>query len=399
MGPDDAGPPDGDLELLGGYESAATNAPGHVVAAGPARWGKPLLLMPTADGYRTSNTMEDARRRRQTATDANTTASDATEAPLSVVQHGGGWITNVGNAFFDLGSMWAIRNAIDRDVKASLASSFSRWSTAKLKRGPISFLGADASSANAFHPAAHYDADYLVRSGACLSPEWLDRYGDALEAADRRGTKLIFHGIGFSDWSYDRREIEAVQEWMEAVEPYAIVSRDERTYDALRGIAEHTYDGIDCAFFLDEYYDPMPMTEDLVALNFDKRREPEVESDPADDRTIVRPHHSFWYPWKLTEYPSMVHQYYRRENVFVSDVPEEYLDVYAAASETHADRVHACVATLVFGSPARLHIDTPRSGLLDRVGHGAVTERLTEPEPSIIEQEKAAQLAFLREVL
>lgn len=343
--------------------------------------------------------MKEALGRPRSATGERTTDDGAAGDAVSVVQHGGGWITNVGNAFFDLGSMWAVREAVEGDVRVNLASSFSRWSTSKLKHGPISFLGPDATTGNAFDPGPRYDADYLVRSGACLSPRWLERHGEVLEAAADRGTKLVFHGIGFSEWSYDRRGIEVVRDWLRDLEPYAVVSRDERTYEALRGIAEHTYDGIDCAFFLDECYDPMPMADEHVALNFDKRLEPALERPADDDRRVVRPHHSFWYPWDSTSYPAMLRQYYAKENVFVSDVPQEYLDVYAAAAETHADRVHACVATLVFGSPARLYIDTPRSGLLERVGHGAVTERLTEPDPSIVEREKEAQLAFLGEVL
>lgn len=316
---------------------------------------------------------------------------------ISIVQHGGGWITNIGNAFFDLGSMWAVDRALNRDARINLSSSFGRWTTSKLGRGPKDVIrGQNASISNVFDTGSMYDADYLVRAGAHLSKRWFDLHGDVLQEASQKGTKIIFHGVGFSEWSYGSDEIVQVIDWMKNLEPYAIISRDEQTYKSLKGIAEHTYNGIDCGFFVNDLHDPIPMREDYATVNFDKKDEPQI---PDTDLPVVRPHHSFWYPWGLTNYPKMLDQYYGKDNIFVSDVPHEYLDVYAGSTVTHTDRVHACVATLAFGSPARLYIDTPRSHLLDRVGYESITEELTEPNTSLIEQEKEDQIEFLEGIL
>lgn len=293
--------------------------------------------------------------------------------------------------------MWAVNEALDEDVQINLSSSFARWTTSKLGRNPKDVLtGQDTSASNVFDTGSMYDSDYLIRAGAHLSKRWFDLHGEVLQDANEKGTKIIFHGVGFSEWSYESGEIAKVVEWMEDLEPYAIISRDERTYEALNGIAEHTYNGIDCGFFVNNLHDPMAMREKYIAVNFDKRGEPPLSNT---DLTVVRPHHSFWYPWGITTYPKMLNQYYDRENVFVSDVPHEYLDIYAGSTVTHSDRVHACVATLAFGSPARLYVDTPRSYLLDRVGYGSITEEVVEPNPSLIEEEKKSQIEFLKTIL
>lgn len=319
--------------------------------------------------------------------------------PLNIVQHGGGWITNIGNAFFDLGSAWAIDQAFDQETNINITSSFARWATSKLKRGPVSFFQGGVSADNVFDLGAAYDADYVVRAGAHLSQRWIDLHGDVIEEAAETDAKIIFHGVGFSEWSYETDEIEKVQSWMEEIKPYAIISRDERTFSTLRGIAEHSYNGIDCGFYVSDLHEPIAIDESYRTLNFDKKEEPDRVLTHNPNLMNVRPHHSFWFPWKWQEYPRMLSQYYNKSNVFVSDIPQEYLDIYAGATETHADRVHACVATLAFGSPARLYIDTPRSGLLDRVGHGDITEKLIEPNTEKLETEKNDQIDFLREIV
>jgi len=315
-----------------------------------------------------------------------------------IVQYGGSWVTNIGNAFVDMGSKRAIERSLD-DVNVIISSSFGRWIGEKFRRKLTDIvLNRRGNTRDLFDPASALDADYVVQSGACLSERWFDLRGDVLRRARQNGAELIFHGVGFSEWAYDEENIEYVQEWMEDVEPHAILTRDKRTYERLRGIAEHTYNGIDCGFYLSDAHEPMGFRdEEYVSVCFDKKREPERFAHREE--TVVRPHHSFWYPWSLTEYPRMIHQYYRKDNTYVSDVPEEYINIYAGSTTTFSDRVHACVATLAFGNPARLFIDTPRSHLFDRVDHGDVTSEQIEPDLELLDREKSDQSAFLSEIL
>jgi len=319
----------------------------------------------------------------------------------TITQYGGSWITNIGNAFVDKGSVWAIENSLDGDTRSTISSSFGRWIGEKFNRTPLDFLFRRRSSINhGFDVASATDTDYFVQSGACLSKRWIDMRGDVLKEAQEKGAKLVFHGVGFSDWAYEQGESEYVRRWMKRLNPHAVITRDERTYRSLEGVGEHTYNGIDCGFYLRDLYDPVEFYDsEYVAVNFDKKREPDESTFQVGNRTVIRPHHSFWHPWSLTEYPRMLSQYYRRENVFISDVPEDYLNIYAGSTTTFSDRVHACLATLTFGSPARLYIDTPRSYLFDRVDHGDVASEVIEPDLDRLEREKSAQIEFLSEVL
>jgi hypothetical protein len=320
--------------------------------------------------------------------------------PSSFVQHGGGWVTNVGNAFFDLGSMWAVQQAVEGEPSIHLSSSFSRWTTSKLGRSPSDFLfGRSPDVSNVFDTGSMFDADYVIRAGAHLSKRWFDMHGEVLREASANGAKLIFHGVGFSEWAYESDEVAEVKRLLGELDPYVIISRDERTYENLKDIPTYSYNGIDCGFFISDLHDPMPMREEYVALNFDKTREPDRLASEFSDQMVVRPHHSFWYPWGLRNYPTMLSQYYRKQNVFVSDVPHEYLDVYAGAIQTHTDRVHAAVATLVFGGKAKLYFDTDRSLLLDRAGAYETENGYLELPLSELKSEKDDQIAFLSDVL
>jgi len=318
----------------------------------------------------------------------------------SFIQHGGGWITNIGNAFFDLGSQWAISQAVSGEPKIHLSSSFARRATSMLGRSPANvFLRRKTGVSNVFDTGSMYDADYVVRAGAHLSKRWFEIHGDVLREASERGAKLIFHGVGFSEWAYNSDEVREVRSLLDELDPFAIISRDEKTYSALKDTATHSYNGIDCGFFVNDLHDPMPMRDEYVTVNFDKSEEPSDIERSLDADVIVRPHHSFWYPWGITNYPKMLSQYYNKENVFVSDVPHEYLDVYAGASETHTDRVHAVVATLVFGGKAKLYYNTDRSLLLDRAGVYETDDGYLCIEKDKLKTKKREQIDFLSEVL
>jgi hypothetical protein len=144
----------------------------------------------------------------------------------------------------------------------------------------------------------------------------------------------------------------------------------------------------------------------VLALNFDKMSEP-APRDVLDkhDREykngieIVRPHHTVWFPFKISKIPRMYKQYYFKENIFFSDIPQEYIDIYSNAYITFSDRVHACVLTLAYGGEARLFFDTDRSLLFDRVGLSSISDELVSLSSEKIEKEKRKQIDFVESVL
>lgn len=58
---------------------------------------------------------------------------------------------------------------------------------------------------------------------------------------------------------------------------------------------------------------------------------------------------------------------YYGNNVYLSDTPEDYLNIYANAEAVFSDRVHTCVGALAQGSTAMFMGNTPRANLFRRV--------------------------------
>ncbi len=83
----------------------------------------------------------------------------------------------------------------------------------------------------------------------------------------------------------------------------------------------------------------------------------------------------------------------------ISDIPEDYLTLYAGAREVHSSRVHACVAAISYGVPARFYSDTPRGLLFDMVGASAIRDRLVSLDASALESKKQAQLECVRRIV
>lgn len=93
-----------------------------------------------------------------------------------------------------------------------------------------------------------------------------------------------------------------------------------------------------------------------------------------------------------------VWKYYHRENMMISDVPEDYLHLFANTHSTYSDRVHACIPTLSFGNWARLYTKSPRAYLFDRAGVGEVKNKLVKLDQEKMRKEKEDQIAYLRSI-
>jgi hypothetical protein len=203
------------------------------------------------------------------------------------------------------------------------------------------------------------------------------------------------------DDTHSEPEIRKTKKWLKKIKPHALISRDKRTYDSFCHMAEHSYNGIDCGFFVSESYGPIEIEAPAYTiLNFDKRPEPNLSQLGLSERDyIIRTHHSFWHNFSLINYPKMRNEYYMRKNTLISELPSEYLNVYAGSSVTYSDRVHACVATIAYGNSAQLMHDTPRSLLFERVGMGDISRKPVEPDIDKLENEKEQQIQFMTEIL
>jgi hypothetical protein len=322
---------------------------------------------------------------------------------ITIIQCGGGWPTNIGNAFIDLGSIYTLKKVCEKSRILLLSNlSKSLLSRISLSRGLLSrsflYIRSRLSSypmynmTNVFDVRELIKTDYFVFSGSILTSSWFKR-AFPLKLLKRK-VKIIINGGGGP--SYIRQEVEAVREHLKKIRPYAFISRDEVAFKNYEDLADYSFNGIDCSFFVKDYFRPLPLdTPKYITFTFDKIRPPKIIDKKG--RMIIRLHHSSWpHTGFLTRYPR---RDFIQKNTLISDLPEDYLNVYANTEETHSDRVHACAVTLAFRKPARLYMDTPRASLLDRVGAGTARYKLTYPRSEEIEKEKRKQIKFLSEIL
>ncbi len=322
---------------------------------------------------------------------------------MNILFCGGGWPINVGNAFIDYGSMYMLRKAFPND-KVYFNSLLPRWffrvNRKEMERS-ISLMEL-------------MDIDAVIFSGMAICDEFITLGGPLLNRLSMRGTQIVFNGCGCE--IYDEKEKSNFKKFLKIVKPNAFISRDTYTYENFKNFFPKAYNGIDCAFFLSDAFNPASlMVKDYVVYTFDSIKEPKIQNS----KRIIRAHHSCNRLFPLafgngrialtfgTEKPFVAirtnYGYGKPELdnscVLISDIPDDYLHLYANAYAVYADRVHACIAALSFGNLARLYSSTPRSHLFERVGAGEITKRPVKLDLKKLAAEKEKQIIFLKETL
>ncbi len=320
----------------------------------------------------------------------------------TIMLWGGNWTRNIGDAFIDLGALYALKHASESNV--ILSSFMPSWF---LSRGCLSYpeqiLGGviiDKTN-NLLDVRGFVNSDYNVMCGVKLADHWWERcFFDKKLQFEKKDTKIII--IGGGGLLYTREEFEKVRDYLNKINLYAFISRDEKVFKEYEGIAEHSFNGLDCAFFASDYINPPSLSiSEYITFTFDRiKKEPELNNTGGK---IIRTHHSCWTQSGLLR--RIVYNYilskqgFNKKNTLISDLPQDYLTIYANTEETHSDRVHACVPTLAFGKPAKLYRETTRALLFDRVNAGSVKTQLTYPDMKKIKKEKEREIRFLSEIL
>lgn len=358
---------------------------------------------------------------------------------MKVVVAGGGWSTNVGNAFFNLGTLHALRTVLP-DVDVFLLSD---------QPGNLDFVRR-RSPRNSLNIFNYLDADLVVLHGSVLT-RYLPRvWAESFRKLRDRGAKVAFIGSGL--FEYSKAEIQICRDFLKQYPPFVFMARDSETYQHFHDLAEHSYDGIDCAFFLPEAFTPTGLgLPPYFILNFDKSPEPSIAclangncaglpaapatngvaqfelnskhwgiSFPRFRGHLARRLHKF-YPYVESLIPLQAarpesvggqmivradHQFnpiclrkmFRSPNSFCWDLPEPYLCLYANADLTLTDRIHAALVTLAYGKPAMLFSSSGRARILERVGISGIDKKPVYLDQSRVAQERDKMLRFLGQV-
>lgn len=321
---------------------------------------------------------------------------------MNILYYGACWPTNIGNAFIDYGSIYTIKTAVP-DAKVYFASELPRWFF-KVNRENMD---------KSIDLAELMKIDFVVISGMALCDEFIETEGPILKRLSKRGVKIVLNGCGGT--TYRKTEFSNFRKFLDSIKLSGFISRDEISYNNYRDCSPKSYNGIDCAFFLSEAFNPAHLTiEDYVVYNFDSMEEPKIEEH---NKKIIMAHHSYFqlfptiatnketiltigtrFPFiKIIKYNAS-RRYFKHKGTLISDIPDDYLNLYANAYATYSDRVHACIATLSFGNFARLYSTTQRASVFERVGAGEIKEKLVKLDQDKINIDKEKQISFLREI-
>lgn len=321
---------------------------------------------------------------------------------LNILYYGGGWPTNIGNAFIDLGAMAILKMAVP-DSKIVFASEMPRWffdhpapeqMSKSWQLGPWRIaLDSNMKKRNyslmeqALDVASIVKCDLVVFSGMAMCEEFIRVNGPSVLKLAKRQTPVLLLGTGASDYSDEERRMYA--EFLSELKPLGFISRDARSYDMFAKCVPNAWKGIDCAFFLPEAYSPPLLTlPPYVVATFDSTEEvcPNLEG-----RVLIRAHHECWGPIRNTFIHSGL--------TLVSDIPYDYLALYANADEVHSDRVHACVAALAYGRKAQFYHPTARGSLFDVVGAHDIRQQPVGLDMRILGDIKEAQVEQVRKLI
>ncbi|GEM_PF-444374 len=360
-------------------------------------------------------------------TSTDRAAQDAPRPRIGVLT--GYWSTNIGNAFFQLGAVYALEQAYPGAHVFPIGDQAGYWCTHK------------GNPANSLDYVKHLDLDAVVILGPYVRPEMTTIVSDMIRTQHAKGAKIIVMAAGMM--SYDKGTIETSRQLMKDCPPHIFTTRDTETYEALGDLAEHAFDGVDVATFVSDVCPKVPT--DLgpyVALNFDQIPEPviapskdfsgrvdrsfEFEGEtwnvrqPKRRTELCYKHRAYIFLDSLlglngaqqskingmdivrTDHrynPFLMAKNYRAPNMYTGDVPHSYLNIYANSSLTISNRVHACVATVSYGNPAMLFTRSPRAYLLKRLGLDAIKERPQRVDLDFLRKEKNALIGWLGERL
>ena len=315
----------------------------------------------------------------------------------NIVVYGAGWIHNIGNAFIQLGSKYAVEQALPganvhviegnyltmpTSAADKLLLKLSRTTgIAALRQKQMARIHAARSRQRKLSDLASVDA--VMLSGVWLSAKYLREHRRDFLELKERGIPLIFSGGGGT--FYTEEEFAEVTEQLHEIKPHAIITRDDVVYEAYKNSFERVYAGIDVGFFIGDCLRPLPMPKRTVYC-FDRGPMPAV-CNVTDDSVVT--HHS---------QGGLRHDTFDQGQLFFGEMAEDYVHLYANAPTVYSDRVHACVAALSFGNSAHLIDETPRAHLFEVVGADSIREGVTTLSVEKTAARKAQHITALKEV-
>lgn len=299
--------------------------------------------------------------------------------PLRIGLYCGLWPTNIGNAFFEFGVKATLDLAFP-DCEVYHIGGTTHW----LVNHAASRHKMNCVKGNSFEIGEVADIDLIVFAGMSMCKEFVDNNGISFLRAANRGVATLLLGTGAALYTEDEANYYA--DFLNSLSRYAVITRDDDTFNLYKDKIKNISAGIDSAFFLPDYYVP-PKLElpPYNVVNFDSYETPPEMLHNVDH--IIYTHHNIL---------DIRKSHIDKPNTLISGVPEDYLTLYSQVNETHSDRIHACVATLAYGKKAKLYSNTPRKSLFSKINAHKITDQVVALDMDLLKQLKRDQVEKTR---
>lgn len=295
------------------------------------------------------------------------------------IYYGGCWSTNVGNAFIDFGSM-------------HLCKKYNSFLYSEMD-----YLMFKNRRQNYYNTLEALKPKCVIFSGMVTCPQFIIDQKEIFEIIDRMGIPVVFNGVGGEEFTHN--EIRVFREFIKRHKFAGFISRDDESFNAYHDLFPKSYRGIDVGFFMsesDQFKNLNGMEKIYTVVNNDDlgfTMSPDVFPEYVQgisDNSIIYTHH------QLTNMPS---SYIDTSRMMLSELPYQFVYMYALSKATFSTRVHACVATLSFGGKCVLLYKTPRSSLFVRVGCENITKGFCSVNKDLFESRKAEHRQAFDEIM
>jgi hypothetical protein len=200
---------------------------------------------------------------------------------LRIGMYAGSWPQNIGNAFFDFGAEAIIRQAFP-DAEIFRMGGAVHWMFNNSSRTRFGHLGRilrklapihHPINGNSLEIGEVAEIDLLVFPGMSMCEEFAVNNGPTFLEANMRGIAVL--GLGAGGSLYNEREVEKFSNFFNKLDNAAIITRDDDTFAMFNGKIQNMEQGIDCAFFLPDYFKaPKLAISDFEVVTFDASEPP-----------------------------------------------------------------------------------------------------------------------------
>ena len=281
---------------------------------------------------------------------------------MRILYCGGCWDTNIGNAFIDYGCMELIKC---HDI------IFKSEKTEKIFGAKYGLY---------FNHCFDMGIDMAIFSGMVLCSTFFCDQKGVLDVLQRNNIPVVINGGGGFNYSVDE-----VNETKKLLRKYtcikAIITRDDTAYSKYHDDVEFTYSGIDVAFFV-------PDIQKFVWLKTQKKIYNVINEVEFGNKSEI-PYNDYVYTVHTSNSGKLKSKNWcSHSKILVSELPEEYIYLYAQTVNLCASRIHAGIIGLAFGANVKIVSSSPRKDIFYKVGCGGISNSYVNIDRAIIDRQK-----------